>query len=48
MQADVNPPIGVPFQSGGVNGQDRYTDYAFDAGYMFPGNGTHIETSRMS
>ena len=46
MQADVNPPTGVPFQSSGVNGQDRYTDYAFDAGYMFLGDGTYIVTAQ--
>ena len=44
MRADVNPPTGVPFQSSGVGGQDRYTDYAFDAGYQFLGDGTHIVT----
>jgi hypothetical protein len=44
MRADVNPPTGVPFQSSGVGGQDRYTDYAFDAGYQVLGDGTHIVT----
>jgi hypothetical protein len=44
MRADVNPPTGVPFQSSGVNGQDRYSDYAFDASYQFLGDGTHIVT----
>ena len=44
MRADVNPPTGVPFQSSGVNGQDRYTDYAVDASYQFLGDGTHIVT----
>ena len=44
MRADVNPPTGVPYQSSGVAGQDRYTDYAFDAGYQFLGDGTHIVT----
>ena len=44
MRAEVNPPTGVPFQSSGVGGQDRYTDYAFDAGYQFLGDGTHIVT----
>ena len=44
MRADVNPPTGIPFQSSGMNGQDRYSDYAFDASYQFLGNGTHIVT----
>ena len=50
MRADVNPIVidmggtQVPFQSSGVNGQDRYTDYGFDAGYQFLGDGTHIVT----
>ncbi len=44
MRADLNPPTGVPFQSSGDAGQDRYTDYAFDAGYQFLGDGTHIVT----
>jgi len=44
MRADVNPPTGVPFQSSGAAGQDRYSDYAFDAGYQFLGDGTHIVT----
>ena len=44
MRADVNPPTGIPFQSSGMNGQDRYSDYAFDAGYQFLGDGTHIVT----
>jgi hypothetical protein len=44
MRADVNPPTGVPFQSSGVNGQDRYTDYTVDASYQFLGDGTHIVT----
>ena len=44
MRADVNPPTGVPFQSSGLNGQDRYSDYAFDASYQFLGDGTHIVT----
>ena len=44
MRADVNPPTGIPFQSSGMNGQDRYSDYAFDASYQFLGDGTHIVT----
>ena len=27
-----------------ANGSDHYTDYAFDAGYQFLGDGTHIAT----
>jgi hypothetical protein len=46
MRADVNPPTGVPFQSSGANGQDRYTDYAFDVGYQFLGDGTHIVSAQ--
>ena len=42
MRADVNPGTGIPFQSSGAGGQDRYSDYAFDAGYQFLGDGTHI------
>ncbi len=44
MRANVNPPTGIPFQSSGAAGQDRYTDWAFDAGYQFLGDGTHIVT----
>lgn len=44
MRADVNPPTGLPFQSTGIMGQDRYSDYAFDASYQFLGDGTHIVT----
>ena len=44
MRADVNPPTGVPFQSNGDFGQNRYTDWGFDAGYQFMGDGTHIVT----
>ncbi len=48
MRADVNPVLtdiggnAVPFHSTGMNGQDRYTDYGFDASYQFLGDGTHI------
>lgn len=44
MRADVNPATGIAFQSSGAAGQDRYADYAFDAGYQFMGDGTHIVT----
>ncbi|MDR3534478.1 MAG: hypothetical protein P4L90_28435 [Rhodopila sp.] len=44
MYADVDPATGVPFQTSNVNGSDRYTDYAVDAGYQFLGDGTHIAT----
>jgi hypothetical protein len=43
MQANVNPISGV-FQTDGSNGRDHYQDYAFDAGYQFLGDGTHIVT----
>lgn len=44
MGATVNPPNGVPFETDGSLGQDRYNDYAVDAGYQFLGDGTHIVT----
>ncbi len=44
MHADVNPPSGLPFQTTAAGGSDHYTDYAFDAGYQFLGDGTHIAT----
>lgn len=44
MHADVSPPSGVPFQATAAFGNDHYTDYAFDGGYQFLGDGTHIAT----
>jgi hypothetical protein len=44
MHADVNPVTDNPFAGGNANGSDHYTDYAFDAGYQFLGDGTHIAT----
>ncbi len=44
MHANVNPPNGIPFQSDGSMGQDHYTDYAFDAGYQYMGDGTNVVT----
>ena len=41
MQSNVNPVSGV-FQTDGSNGRDLYSDYAFDAGYQYLGDGTHI------
>jgi hypothetical protein len=50
LSANVNPGVpntdGVAFGSTGQFGQDRYTDYAFDAGYQFLGDGTHIVTAQ--
>lgn len=50
LDANVNPGVpngdGVAFGSTGQVGQDRYTDYAFDAGYQFLGDGTHIVTAQ--
>jgi hypothetical protein len=48
LSANTNPadPEGKGFTSTGVAGQDRYTDYAFDAGYQFLGDGTHIVTAQ--
>ena len=43
MQANVNPVVGT-FMTDGSNGRDHYNDYAFDAGYQFLGDGTHIVT----
>jgi hypothetical protein len=41
MHADVNPAIDT-FTTSNANGADHYTDYAFDAGYQFLGDGTHV------
>jgi hypothetical protein len=46
MHADANPPSGVPQQATNAFGADHYTDYAFDAGYQFLGDGTHIVTAQ--
>jgi hypothetical protein len=46
MHADVDPPSGVPYQTTAIGGADHYTDYAFDAGYQFLGDGTHIATAQ--
>lgn len=46
LHADVNPSTGVPYQTSGANGSDAYTDYAFDAGYQFLGDGSHIVTAQ--
>ena len=43
MHAAVNPATDV-FQTTNAFGSDHYTDYAFDAGYQFLGDGTHIAT----
>jgi hypothetical protein len=43
MQANVNPVSGV-LQTDGSMGRDHYQDYAFDAGYQYLGDGTHIVT----
>lgn len=45
MQSNVNPVSGV-FQTDGSNGRDHYRDYAFDAGYQFLGDHTHIVTAQ--
>ena len=41
FQTGVNPLTG-PRDVSSPFGHDQYTDYAFDAGYQFLGNGTHI------
>jgi hypothetical protein len=43
MQSNVNPVAGT-FMTDGSNGRDHYRDYAFDAGYQYLGDGTHIVT----
>ena len=48
MQSNVNPVSGPlvtgPFQTDGSLGRDHFRDYAFDAGYQYLGDGTHIVT----
>jgi hypothetical protein len=46
LHASVNPATGVPYQTSAANGTDRYTDYAFDGGYQFLGDGKHIFTAQ--
>lgn len=50
MHANVNPGVlnddGSAFISSGAAGQDSYSDYAFDGGYQFLGDGTHIVTAQ--
>jgi len=43
MQSNVNPVVDVRMTSGAF-GRDHFQDYAFDAGYQFLGDGTHIFT----
>jgi hypothetical protein len=43
FQSNVNPTTDT-FDSSGANGRDHFRDYAFDAGYQFLGDGTHIVT----
>ena len=43
MQSNVNPVSGT-FMTDGSMGRDHYTDYAFDGGYQYLGDGTHIVT----
>jgi hypothetical protein len=45
MQSNVNPVSGV-LQTDGSLGRNHYRDYAFDAGYQFLGDGTHIVTAQ--
>jgi hypothetical protein len=45
LHADVDPAIDT-FATSNLNGADHYTDYAFDAGYQFLGDGTHIATAQ--
>jgi hypothetical protein len=41
LHSDINPGTGA-FSSDGSMGHNRYTDYAFDGGYQFIGDGTHV------
>jgi hypothetical protein len=43
LQSSVNPATDT-FDTDGSNGRDHYTDYAFDGGYQYLGDGTHIVT----
>ena len=43
MQSNVNPVDRAPADHGSF-GRDHFQDYAFDAGYQFLGDGTHIVT----
>jgi hypothetical protein len=43
MQSNVNPVSGTLMTDGSM-GRDHYQDYAFDAGYQYLGDGTHIVT----
>jgi hypothetical protein len=45
MQANVNPAVDT-FMTDGSNGRDHYNDYAFDAGYQYLGDGTHVVTAQ--
>jgi hypothetical protein len=43
FQSHVSPSV-TPLQTDASMGHDVYTDIAFDAGYQYLGNGTHIGT----
>ena len=43
LQSNVNPTTDT-FDSSGEFGRDHFQDYAFDAGYQYLGDGTHIFT----
>lgn len=45
MQSNVNPVVGT-FMTDGSMGRDHFQDYAFDAGYQYLGDGTHIVTAQ--
>ena len=45
MHANVNPST-EPLVTTGAAGTDRYSDYAFDAGFQFLGSGKHIATAQ--
>lgn len=45
MHADVNPSTDT-YVTTAVFGHDHYTDFAFDAGYQYLGDGTHAVTAQ--
>ena len=46
LSANLNPAISATLANSS-QGQDRFTDYGFDAGYQYLGDGTHIITANM-
>jgi hypothetical protein len=46
LSANINPAISETMADGSL-GRNRYTDYGFDAGYQYLGDGTHIATANL-